>query len=139
MKNLLIVFFICPLFALAQKTHTVQPKETLYSLARKYNVHPRELAAYNNIPVTTSLSVGQVIRIPAKTTMDPLPPANEAPKTTADPVVKEEKKAQPVATSKKADKGKYPVYHKVEKKETLYHISKLYPDITIADKRKCNN
>lgn len=138
MKNLLIVLFICPLFALAQKTHTVQPKETLYSLARKYNVHPRELAAYNDIPVTTSLSVGQVIKIPAKTTMDPLPPTNETPKP-APPVVKEEKKEQPVGVVKSEGKGRYPMYHKVEKKETLYRISKIYPNITIEDIRKWNN
>lgn len=137
---MLIVLFMCPLFALAQKTHTVQPKETLYSLARKYNVHPRELAAFNDIPVTTSLSVGQVIKIPSKTTMEPLPPANEAPKPTPPPVVKEEKKEQqPVTTAKAEGKGKFPMYHKVEKKETLYRISKIYPNITIEDIRKWNN
>ncbi|CAN5899153.1 hypothetical protein BH11BAC4_BH11BAC4_20990 [soil metagenome] len=142
MKNFVVLLFFVPLFAAAQKTHTVQAKETLYSLARKYNVHPRELAAYNNIPVETGLVLGQVIKIPAKTTMAPLSAAT-APKTepveqkgtpkTVEPVKKEE-----VATTVPAKKeGNYPIYHKVAKKETLYHISKLYA-ITIDDIKKWN-
>ena len=89
MKNFLVLLFLVPLFAAAQTPHTVKAKETLYSLARKYNVHPRELAAYNNIPVETSLVLGQVIRIPLKTTMAPLSAA--PPKT--ETVVKKEESA----------------------------------------------
>ena len=158
MKNFLILLFFVPLFAAAQKTHIVQAKETLYSLARKYNVHPRELAAYNNIPVETSLVLGQVIKIPAKTTMAPLPPATAAktepeakkestPKTT-EPVVKKEaapKTTEPVkkeevakTTTPVKKEGSYPIYHKVAKKETLYHISKLYNNVSIDDIRKWN-
>lgn len=149
MKNLIVLLFLLPLFASAQKTHTVQAKETLYSLARKYNIHPRELAAYNNIPVTTSLTLGQVIKIPATRTMDPLPPATaakqdeEVKKEPTPPTPKQEEKVKetpapkPVASAKQ--EGSYPIYHKVQKKETLYHISKLYPNITIEDLRKWNN
>ena len=64
MKKLIILLFFVPLFASAQTTHTVAPKETLYSLARKYNVPPKELAAFNNIPIETGLTIGQVIKIP---------------------------------------------------------------------------
>ena len=158
MKNLLVLLFFVPLFTIAQKSHTVQAKETLYSLARKYNVHPRELAAYNNIPVETSLTLGQVIRIPAKTTMAPLPPLTG---TKTEPEVKKEptpKKAEPVVKKEEAPKktepvkkeevvketpavkkeGSYPIYHKVAKKETLYHISKLYENVTIDDIKKWN-
>lgn len=143
MKILLAVLLLLPSFAFAQTTHTVAAKETLYSLARKYNVHPRELAAYNNIPVETSLTLGQVIKIPSKTTMAPLPPA-AAPKT--EEVVKKEEPKQPVVKEKVVDtkppvaknEGSNPIYHKVQKKETLYHISKLYPNVTIADIKKWN-
>lgn len=149
MKNFMVLLFLVPLFASAQKTHTVQAKETLYSLARKYNIHPRELAAYNNMPVTTSLTLGQVIKIPATRTMEPLPSANapkqdeETKKEPAPVVQKQEEKVKetpapkPAATAKQ--EGSYPIYHKVEKKETLYHISKLYPNVTIEDLRKWNN
>lgn len=135
MKILFLFLFFLPHFAGAQKTHTVQPKETLYSLARKYNVHPRELAEYNHIPVNTSLEIGQVIKIPSKTTMEPLPPAN------AHPVAKksETKDTPKAAEEKEIAKGKYPMYHKVEKKETLYRISKMYANLTVEDIRKWNN
>ena len=147
MKNFVVLLFFVPLFAGAQTTHTVQAKETLYSLARKYNVHPRELAAYNNIPVETSLTLGQVIKIPAKTTMAPLAvpvPAKkepvvkkeETPKTVAAP--KKEEVAKTPEPVKKEQEGSYPVYHKVGKKETLYHISKLYNNLTIDDIKKWN-
>lgn len=143
MKIFVILLFLIPLFAGAQTTHTVLAKETLYSLARKYNIHPRELAEYNNISVQTGLTLGQVIKIPSKKTMAPLtvpPPAKtetivekkEVPKTA--PVVKDEEKT--VASPK--NEGSYPIYHKVEKKETLYHISKTYNNVSIADIKKWN-
>lgn len=162
MKYLLILLFFVPLFAVSQQPHTVQAKETLYSLARKYNVHPRELAAYNNIPVETALTIGQVIRIPAKTTMAPLPPVapvkndhaekmevkpqttapvNKVPveKQTESQVVTEQVKKQepvPVVVQQKKE-AVYPVYHKVAKKESLYAISKSN-NVSIADIKKWN-
>lgn len=139
MKFIFLLLFILPGFAHSQITHKVQPKETLYSLARKYNVHPRELAAFNNIPVNKGLELGQIIKIPTKTHMEPLPPTQE---TGAAPVKKDNNTKQtpaPVAVTKPSEKGKYPMYHKVEKKETLYRISKMYPEISIEDIRKWNN
>ena len=147
MKNFLFLLFIIPLFAGAQTPHTVKAKETLYSLARKYNVHPRELAAYNNIPVETSLVLGQVIKIPLKPTMAPL----QAAPPKAEPVVKKEEPAKPVTPVKEVVEkkvpekettspvNKTPVYHKVAKKETLYAISKKYSNASIADIKKWNN
>ena len=127
MKNLILLFLLVPLFSLAQKTHTVAPKETLYSLARKYNVHPRELADYNNISVQTGLTIGQVIKIPSKTNL----PALKTNTTTAP--------AEPVKkATAKSETGNAPMYHKVEKKETLYHISKSY-NVSIDDIKKWNH
>ena len=146
MKNLLLLFFLVPLFATAQKTHVVKAKETLYSLARLYNVHPRELAAYNNISVETGLTLGQTIKIPANPTMAPLgtttaPPEKKEAEPKKETVVKKEPevKTEPVAkTINPAKKeGSFPIYHKVEKKETFYHISKTY-GITIDDIKKWN-
>jgi LysM repeat protein len=145
MKNFIVILFLVPVFALAQQSHTVQPKETLYSLARKYNIHPRELAAYNNMPVTTSLAVGQVIKIPAKTTMAPL---TTPPPAKAEPVEKKEivEKKEPAEKKEVIVKNTVPakkevskaIYHKVGKKETLYHISKLYDNVSIEDLKKWN-
>jgi LysM repeat protein len=41
--------------------HKVEPKETYYSLSRKYNVTPRSIIDYNN---NTPLSIGQIVKIP---------------------------------------------------------------------------
>jgi LysM repeat protein len=127
MKKLIILFFFMPMVAAAQTTHTVAPKETLYSLARKYNIHPKDLAAYNNIPVETGLTIGQVIKIPPKGIQQPFPKQATA-KT--EPVMK---------NTNAANSTGVPIYHKVEKKETLYHISKLYNNVTVEDIKKWNN
>ena len=134
---------MCPLFSMAQKTHTVGPKETLFSIGRQYNVHPRELASFNNIAFETGLTIGQVLKIPGKTSMAPLPKA--APNTTA--VVKEEAQKEvvkkeevkptpkPVVTAENTF-AKEAIYHKVQKKETLYQISRMYNKVPVADIKK---
>lgn len=129
MKRLIVLFFFVPLFVKAQKTHTVAPKETLYSLARQYNIHPKELAEYNNLTVETGLTIGQVIKIPAKGTM----PALKTPAVTQTKTEAIAKQTEPIEINR------VPIYHKVEKKETLYHISKLYPNVTMDDIKKWNN
>lgn len=91
-----------------------------------YGVHPRELAEYNKIPFEEGVKVGQVLKIPAQKKMAPLPP--EAP-------------SAPVAAPSAPPPGpnKVPVYHKVQKKETLYQISTLYKNVTMEEIRKWNN
>jgi len=121
MKKLLFLVLLIPVFGWSQKKHTVGPKETLFSIGRMYNVHPRELAQYNNIEYGTGLSIGQVLKIPAKKTMEPLPPQEDAvkPVTVIKPV-------STTAIKKTAPATLTPVFHGVQKKESLYQISKLY-------------
>ena len=45
--------------------HKVSSGETLYSLGRQYNVHPREIAQHNNISFSDGLSIGQSVSIPS--------------------------------------------------------------------------
>lgn len=145
MKNVLLFLFILPLFVCGQKTHTVGAKETLFSIGRQYNVHPRELAAFNNIPYGTGLNIGQVIKIPSKKTMAALPATTPAStpevkkETVATPEVKKEAKV--VGAPKKAEEKftMVPIYHKVQKKENLYQISRQYNKVPIADIKKWNN
>lgn len=146
MKNVLLFLFLLPLFVCAQKTHTVGAKETLFSIGRQYNVHPRELAAFNNIPYGTGLNIGQVIKIPSKTTMAALPattPAStpEVKKETVVATPEVKKEAKVVAAPKKAEEKftMVPIYHKVQKKENLYQISRQYNKVPIADIKKWNN
>lgn len=134
MKKVLFLLLLVPVIGFAQKKHTVGAKETLFSIGRQYNVHPRELAEYNNIPYGTGLAIGQVLKIPSKTTIPPLSPVitNDKPIVeTKTPVVKAVKKDVPVTL--------VPVYHKVQKKENLFQISRLYNKVPIDDLRKWNN
>jgi LysM repeat protein len=135
MKKIFCLLFLLPMMALAQQpiTHTVGVKETLYSIGRMYEIHPKELAAYNNLDFNVGLNIGQVLKIPAKKQMTP-PVATEPVKVTLP--VKEVPKEKPVV---KASVSGAPIYHTVGKKQTLYAISKLYPSITIADIKKWNN
>jgi LysM repeat protein len=49
-----------------EPTHVVQRGDTLYSLGRRYGVPWQTLMTYNNLPDTTNLEVGQILRIPAE-------------------------------------------------------------------------
>lgn len=135
MKRLIAFFlFSIPMVVAAQKTHTVAAKESFYSIGRMYNVHPKDLASYNNIPFEKGLSIGQVIKIPPASNVAPMPavPTPVAEKTTAAPVTKTETvKAKPSGSGS-------PVYHTVAPKEGLYGISKKY-NASIADIKKWNN
>src|SRR4051812_44377533 len=107
MKKLITLLFFIPLFTKAQTTHTVAAKETLYSLARKYNVAPKDLAAYNNIPITTGLTIGQIIKIPSKGTVASMPkPVAVKRVDVVTSTTDVERKNENTANT--------PIYHKVE-------------------------
>lgn len=130
-KIIALLVLAMPLMAGAQKTHTVAAKESFYSIGRMYNVHPKELAAYNHISFEQGLSIGQVIKIPP--TAAPMP-ATAAPQQKAEvpeaPAPVPVKKANPVTSGQL-------VYHTVAPKEGLYSISKKY-QVSIADIKKWN-
>jgi Periplasmic protein TonB, links inner and outer membranes len=44
--------------------HTLAPKENFYSVGRIYNISPRVFAPYNGLELSSSLSIGQSLRIP---------------------------------------------------------------------------
>ena len=145
MKKLIVLLFFIPVFVNAQTTHTVTAKETLYSIGREYNIHPKELAAFNNIPFDKGLTLGQVIKIPAKGKL----PVFVSPPAKTDIRVKETVPVKttpaktvavkaPPATAEVAT-AMVPIYHKVAKKETLYHISTLYNKVPVADIKKWNH
>ncbi len=78
--------------------HRVAPKETLFSIARHYNVSVDDIRAWNNLK-DNPLSVGQEILIRQKTVTPPV-------------------EIKPVATAAKT--------HTVAAKETLYSIARMY-------------
>jgi len=146
MRKFLLVLLLAPVLAFSQKTHTVGPKETLFSIGRLYKVHPRELASFNNIPYESGLTIGQVLKIPSKTTLPPLteqPPAEKTVVVVAKPVEKVETKPIEKVEAKQLEKKstpvkRTPVYHTVKKKENLYQISRQYNKVPVDDLKKWN-
>jgi murein DD-endopeptidase MepM/ murein hydrolase activator NlpD len=88
--------------------HTVTAKETLYSLGRLYNLHPRDIAAYNNLDMNSGLNIGQTVRIPLKENF-----------------------------SQSSNKG-IPVYYVVGEKEGLYRVSQNNNNVLMANLRQWN-
>ncbi|MDA6071283.1 LysM peptidoglycan-binding domain-containing protein [Flavobacterium sp. AC] len=97
--------------------HEVQPKETFYSIEKKYGISDGALKAANPFLEKTGVQIGQKLVIPAKG-------------STAKPVSATEK------TVKEKVQEKY-VYHDVVAKETKFSIAKQY-GITIEELEKRN-
>lgn len=88
--------------------HTVQRGETLFSLARRYNVSVNELMAWNHLSSPSALKVGQKLRVKG----------GRSGSTTSRAVTKP-KKAQKTSTISSN-------YHVVKRGETLFSIAKRY-------------
>lgn len=84
--------------------HTVDVGQTLYSVARQYNVSVKDLAEWNNFTTSERLQIGQVLVV-------------KAPVKSYTPPAKNETKT---SVSSKSNT------HLVQKSETLYSISKRY-------------
>lgn len=90
--------------------HKVEKKQTLYSISKLYDIKIKQIKKANPELYKRELQEGEVIKIPKKN---------------------KNKKFEI-----KNDNKKY-LYHKVEKKQTLYAISKLY-DIKVRQIKKAN-
>ncbi|KQB37581.1 LysM peptidoglycan-binding domain-containing protein [Flavobacterium aquidurense] len=97
--------------------HEVQPKETFYSIEKKYGISDEDLKAANPVLEKTGVQIGQKLVIPAK---------GLAKKS----VVNTDKPAKEKAQEKY-------VYHDVVAKETKFSIAKQY-GITIEELEKRN-
>jgi LysM repeat protein len=82
--------------------HTIEPKETLYSLSIKYGVTASEIIDANPGLSISTFNIGKIIRIPASA-----------------------EKAKPTQQKVKKETVKYSDY-KVGKKETFYHICRKF-------------
>ncbi len=90
--------------------HTIQAGETLYQLTLKYNVTVQAICTANPGLSASNFRIGQVIAIPAQTA---IPPAKENLSETA----------SQASSEKKTD---WRDMHKVERKETIFSISRHY-------------
>ncbi|MFN5884710.1 MAG: LysM peptidoglycan-binding domain-containing protein [Bacteroidota bacterium] len=93
--------------------HEVQTRETLYSIARRYNITVAELKALNDL-------AGDTIKVGEELVVIPL---------------NGEKPAEEKATDNESDE---PIYHTVKEKETLYSIGRKY-GVSPEDLRMLNN
>lgn len=106
----------------SSKTHTVAAGETLYSIATKYGISVDALKKANS-GLSSSISVGQTLNLPAKagsTTTPTKPAVKPTTTTTATPTTVIETKE-----------------HKVASGETLYSIAKKY-NVSVEDIKKAN-
>lgn len=90
--------------------HTIQAGETLYQLTLKYNVTVQAICTANPGLSASNFRIGQVIAIPAQTAIQP---AKENLSETA----------TQTSSEKKTD---WRDMHKVERKETIFSISRQY-------------
>jgi LysM repeat protein len=95
--------------------HTVSPKESLFSVGRMYNVSPKELAAFNHIKMQDGLKIGEVLKIPLN-------------------------KINFTQTGERAKtEVNVPVYHTVERGETLYRLGINYNKVPLTSIKRWNH
>ncbi len=132
MKQLIAAFTVLalslPSFAQTDESfilHTVAPKETLYSLVKKYNTNFATLETLNPgfASGNSDIKVGQVIKFPKNT---PAPVVSTAPKNTPAPTTIE--KTPTTLTT----------IHVVKPNETVFSISRLY-NVDISNLVEANN
>jgi cell wall-associated NlpC family hydrolase len=133
---------------LAEKTHEVLPKETVYGIAKLCNISVEELYKLNPDLEKVGLKIGQKINIPQTAPDDfvvtpTIEKSEETIKTTATKAVLPEiknPKTEVVVAVKSVEKVQVSVEgisYEVLPKESLYSIAKKY-GITLANLQKAN-
>ena len=97
-----------------KNTHTVKQGETLYSIARKYNIQLGEVLLWNDLSLRDEIKVDQILRIS--------PPEEKAAAVPENPVIK----------------GEEFIIHEVTSGETMYKIARDH-NVTIKDVMQWNN
>jgi LysM repeat protein len=98
--------------------HKVLPKETLYSLARDYNVTVDDIKSNNPEVAKNGLQIGQVLKILTNKKVEVVQSTSIIKTIPTKEVAK--------SAEKKPSSKSGIIMHKVEPKETLYSLSKKY-------------
>ena len=128
-RSLIVILLTCISFTLAAQStlqvqglspnlylvHTVVAKDNWYSIGRIYNLSPKELAPFNDLPMEKPLEIGQQLRIPLK-------PVNFSQDNL-----------------KEADEVFVPVYYVVKEREWMYRISQNNNKVPIEKLEQWNN
>ena len=112
--------------------HKVLPKETLFSLARDYNVSVDDIKSNNPEVAKNGLQIGQVLKILTNKKVE-VKQSTSIIKT----IPKKEVVNIPVSSEKKTSADPRVITHKVEPKETLYSLSKKY-NVTVDQIKEQN-
>lgn len=116
--------------------HKVAPKETLFSLAREYNVAVDDIKASNPEVAKKGLQIGQTIVIPKERTLD----IQQSTTIDETKIPKTEKPtrilARPTDRNTEITSGEI-IKHIVEPKETLYSLSKKF-NVTVDEIKQQN-
>jgi LysM repeat protein len=115
--------------------HKVTPKETLYSLARDFNVSVDDIKANNPEVAKNGLKIGQTIKIPKEKSIDIQQSTSVTETTTAKTEKLKSDTTQDHANQTISESNVQ--HHKVQPKETLYSLSKKY-HVTVDDIKNQN-
>ena len=122
--------FLMAAFVWAQTTttqkHEVQSGETLYSIARQYNVTVSSLLEINPGLEADHIMAGQKINVPASAgsqTGTPISQQPVQPQGVQQPQPQGQQKTEVAAMP---NRPQYKTLHEVKKKETIYAISRMY-------------
>lgn len=96
-------------------THTVTAKETWFSIGKKFNLVPKEIAAFNRLSIDKPLEIGQTVKIPLTKSNF----SQDDPSGSVDDLI--------------------PVYHIVQDKEWMYRISVNHNKVPIEKIERWNN
>ncbi len=107
----------------APSLYQVQPHEGVYAIARRFNLRPADLLAWNQLPPNAGLAVGQSLR---------LTPPTAGPAPTSTTSITYQPRTAPASTAATA------VWHAVLAGETLYSLAKRYA-VTVADLQAWNH
>jgi LysM repeat protein len=128
---------------LPEKTHEVQPKETLYGITKQYLTTVEDLYKINPNLEKDGLKIGQTIKIPM-TVLGHVDAPKEKPKSANVEKINVSKKniakeeiVLALKTGKKLEIPTPEIEHEVLPKESLYSIAKKY-GIKLADLQKAN-
>lgn len=131
-KNILLIVFSFLTFSVSASTlfdstgvenlngkkviiHKIEPKETYYSIGRKYNISPKVIMDYNkSIPLT----IGATLKVPTNHSYSEKPVS--------------------FGTNQAKESGKRESIHVVQIRETLYSIASKY-NMRVDDLRLLNN
>lgn len=117
-------------------THLVAPKETLYSISKKYGVTMETICELNPELKTGTLKVGAKLKLPVKNA-DVVAEKQPEKQIEKLPEVKPVANEVVVKTPEVVVNSSSDVIHKVVAKETLYRISKNY-GVSIAELQALN-